>query len=108
MDEKDEEDIPKNCLGIFKKVGFVFSTPEGVIPDLGEIKDGRIVIRGRIEVSAKDNNNFVLSFVKKNQNKEIRDLDRSPDLELYEDCGLFGYHYAIVVPRNQITLARMA
>lgn len=108
MDEKDKEDISKDCLGIFKEVGFVFSTPKGIIPGFGEIKNGRIVIRGRIKVSVKDNSNLVLSFIKKNQNKEIRDLDKSPDLELYEDYGLFGYHYVIVVPKNQITKAQMA
>lgn len=106
MDEKDEEGISKDCLGIFKEVGFVFSTPEGIIPGFGEIKDGHFIVRGVISVYEKDHSTLILSFDKRKPMQETKDLDKSPDIELSEDKIIFGYRYKIEIPKNQITKAQ--
>lgn len=110
MDMEEYEEITQNkVLGIFKKIGFVYPSRQSYIPELGIcIKDRRLVIAGKIEACARGDK-ILFSFTKKRPYNKVYGLDEeSSNIEIFEDVGLFGYRYEILVPKQNIVLAKPA
>jgi hypothetical protein len=108
MDMEEYEEITQNkVLGIFKKIGFVYPSRQSFVPELGIcIKDKKIIITGKIE-AYNNSDKILFSFTKKKPYSKVYGLDEeSSNIEIYEDVGLFGYRYEILVPKQSIVLAK--
>jgi hypothetical protein len=108
MDMEEYEEITRNkVLGIFKKIGFVYPSRQSFVPELGiYVKDKKLVITGKIEAYTNDDK-ILFSFTKKRPYSKVYGLDEeSSNIEISEDVGLFGYRYEILVPKQNIILAK--
>lgn len=93
-------------LGVFKKVGFVYPGRQSYCPEVNFcVKDQKLTITGKIELSL-DPQKVILNFSKKKRYSKVYGLDESSDIEIFEDVEIFGYHYEIHIPRENITLIK--
>lgn len=103
------ETSSKDTLKVFKKVGFVYPGKDSFHNELGFcVKDQKLIISGKINVSEYRHDKVMLSFTKKKRYKKVFGLDESSEIEVFEESILFGYNYEVVVPKNYITLVKSA